>query len=451
MVKERLTLTLERYHRFFVDPYATRLTTVHLNNIIYMHGFARLHGKKSQIMDHMVGQVDLQPPRRSTLHGSAALAPPSAARIAAAQASADVDAIGWAECPIGCVTAFSAFADPPDPVEPMPPPAHHMLALAMPLRRPRSKRTRTSPYQLPAASNTAKVKEEAVMEEEGEDMSLATPSPPRWMRSPTPPPPPPSPTPRPQTVVPPPLWMRSPTPPPPPPSPSPRPQTVVPPPSPPCRGQPELEPTLSRPPGFGSPPEPCRSRPTLERILPTPPPPGFGPPPEPCRSGPTLEPILPTPPPPGFGPPPQPCWSRPTLAPPPTPPPGFGSRQVAPPPPHLSWGLPLRPPSGPGAPTFTQHLQPAGPAPLWRSPMSPSYPAPCWGAPSGPPPAQAPWRWPHPPPRWAPPHMLRPPPPPWDCMRPFAPPMPPQHPPHFEMQHTPPAPGACSGRQVIYF
>ncbi|KAM3229220.1 hypothetical protein ACQJBY_060239 [Aegilops geniculata] len=251
-----------------------------------MHGFARLHGKKSQIMDHMVGQVDLQPPRRSTLHGGAALAPPSAARIAAAQAAADVDAIGWAECPIGCVTAFSAFADPPDPVEPMPPPAHHMLVLAVPLRRPRSKRTRTSPYQRPAsaASNTAKVKEEGggggvmegegeVMEGEGEDMSLATPSPPRWMRSPTPPP---SPTPRPETVVPPPLWMRSPTPPPPPPSPTPRPQTVVPPPSPPCRAQPDLEPTLSRPPGFGSPPEPCRSRPMLEPILPTPPPPpGF--------------------------------------------------------------------------------------------------------------------------------------------------------------------------------
>uniref|UniRef100_M8CS51 Uncharacterized protein n=1 Tax=Aegilops tauschii TaxID=37682 RepID=M8CS51_AEGTA len=57
MGKERLALTLERYHRFFVDPYATRLTTAHLNN--------------SQIMDHMVGQVDLKPPRRSTLHAYA--------------------------------------------------------------------------------------------------------------------------------------------------------------------------------------------------------------------------------------------------------------------------------------------------------------------------------------------------------------------------------------------
>ncbi|XP_044979061.1 extensin-like [Hordeum vulgare subsp. vulgare] len=424
MGKERLSLTLERYHSFFVDPYGTRLTSVHLNNIFYMHGFTRLHrATKPEIMDHMVGEVDLQPPRRSTLHlHSAALAPPSAARIAAAQAAADVDAIGWAECPIGCVTAFSAFADTPDPVEPMPPPAHHILALAVRLRRPRSKRTRTSPYQRPAASNTAKVKEEVVMEEECEEMSSAAPStPPRWMRSPTPPPPPPSPTPRPQTVV--------------------------PPPSSPCRGQPELEPILSPPPGFGS---PTGRRPTSELILHTLPPPGFASPPE---RRPTSEPILPTPPPPGFGPPPQPCWSRPTLAPPPTPPPGFGSRQVAPPPPQLSWGLPMPPPSGPGAPTFTHHLQPAGPAPLWRSPMPPSYPAPCWGAPSVLPPAQAAWSWSHPPPRWAPPHMLHPPPPPWDCTRSFAPPMPPQHPPRFEMQHTPPPPppGACSGRQVIYF
>ncbi|CAM0872885.1 unnamed protein product [Alopecurus aequalis] len=483
-------LTLEKYHRFFVDPWSARLTIDNLNHILSMHGFVKLYRdnkvffypslitfslfalslasaavcvtgwsssccceEQKEILNHLVGQVDLQPPRCSTLHTAAR--PSAAGSIAAAQAAADVDAIGWTECPIGAVAAFAGFGeDLPEPLEPIPPPADHALALALAVRRPRSKRTRGSAYPRRVAPEKANVKEEhvEVEEEEGDiwqpppspppmwmssptlsppsmSMSSPTPSPPpMWMRSPTPPPPPTSP-PRPQTVV------------PPPPSSPPRPQTVVPPPpSSPSWAQPKLEPILSQSPGFSSSPPPGFSSPPPPGFG-SPPPPGFGSPAPPCWSRPTLAPF-PTPS-QGFVSPPPPCWNEPILGPIPAPPPGFGSPHVTPPP-QLSWGLPLPmvpPPSVPGAPpTFTHHLQPEGPPPLWRRTVPPYYPATCWGAPSVLPPQEAPWRWPHPPPRWAPPHMMQQqrPPPPWGCMMPSEPPpMPPQHLPRFvEQQHT---------------
>ncbi|XP_051181514.1 uncharacterized protein [Lolium perenne] len=357
------------------------------SQIISVHGFTKLHRfTKRRIMEHLVGQVDLQPPRRSTLHTAARL---SAASVVAAQAVADVAAIGWTECPIGSVAGFAGFGeDPPEPLEPMPRPADHVLSLAV--RRARSKRTRGSAYPRRAASEKGKVKDEEE-EEKGEIWRPPPSTPPLRVRSPTPPPSAPS---------------------------SPRPQTMVPaPPSSPCRRQPKLEPILSSPPPPG---------------IDSPPPPGSGSPPPPDSSS-----SLP------------PRWSRPTLAPLsapparfvspllPTPPVGFGSSQVPPPP-------------GPGAPpTFKHHLQPAGPRPLWRPTVPLSNPAPCPGAPSVLPRQQAPWRWPLAPPRRAPPHMqhYQRPPPPWGWMRRSAPPpVPPQHPPRFEeQQHTP------QPRQVIYF
>nr|ABF95551.1 expressed protein [Oryza sativa Japonica Group] len=108
-----------------------------------MHGFVKLHrSNKGDIMRRLVGQVDLQPPRRSTLH-RAAEGPPSDAVIAADVVSADVDAIGWTECPIGSVAVLAASpGDAPEPVEPDPRPADFVLAG----RRARSKRSRSSAY-----------------------------------------------------------------------------------------------------------------------------------------------------------------------------------------------------------------------------------------------------------------------------------------------------------------
>ncbi|XP_040378302.1 formin-like protein 20 [Oryza brachyantha] len=202
-------LTLEKYHRFFVDPWGTRVTIDHLNHIISMHGFIKLHrSNKGDIMGRLVGQVDLQSPRRSTLHHAAG--PSSAAAITADVASADVDAIGWTECPIASVAAFAACpGDAPEPAEPDPRPADFVVSG----RRARSKRSRSSAYGHKPNNGQSPAKEE-----DGE--WLPPPStPPRWMRSPTPPPPPPSPPPQ----------ETGPPPPPPPPPPH---ETGPPPPAP---------------------------------------------------------------------------------------------------------------------------------------------------------------------------------------------------------------------------
>ncbi|XP_062215821.1 pollen-specific leucine-rich repeat extensin-like protein 1 [Phragmites australis] len=382
-------LTLERYHRFFLDPWDTHITIDNLNHILSMHGFVKLHheykvypgiahqpthrspkpsldlnpnrsiriqflpcfpfhpllcdghgvflargSEQRRIMDYLVGEVDLLPPRRSTLHRAAlsAAAPPSASVITTAQARADVEAIGWVECPIGCVTAFAApVVDAPEPVERVPCPADFVLAG----RRPRSKRTRSSAYDRSDAAASKKVKVGAsqktakVKVKEERELS-PPPPPPRWMRSPTPPPPPSPPLP----------------------------QDVAPPHPPPCRVQPTLAP-------------------------------------------------LPAPP----------RWGSPT---------------VPPHPPQLFWGLPL--PIVPATPPCSGAPVPLpGPPPGWSSPtVSPSYPAPFWGAPSVLPPPHVPWGWPP----TAPPH--------WGNMRSLTahPSMHLQQAPlpvHFQGQQPPPA------------
>ncbi|CAL4939080.1 unnamed protein product [Urochloa decumbens] len=315
-------LTLEKYHRFFVDPWGTKISVDQLNQILLIHGFVKLHrSKKGRIMERLVGQVDLLPPRRSTLHREAlpAASLPYEAVITTAQAREDVEAIGWAECPIGCVAAYGAGgAGAPEPLEPVPRPADFVLAG----RRPRSKRTRGSasahgPPGDAAVSKKVKVGGVIVKEERDPELSsLPPPPPPLWMRSPTPPPPP------------------SPPPPPPPP----------PPPSPPCRPQPTLAP-IPAPPVWAAPSHPSQ----LLWGLPPPGPPGW--------STPTVPPCYPAP-----------FWGAPGVLPlqprvpwhwPPSPPP------IAHPPVHLLGSPPLlllhRPPPAllqTPPPPMPQHLPP---------------------------------------------------------------------------------------------
>ncbi|CAN6295339.1 unnamed protein product [Urochloa humidicola] len=222
-------LTLEKYHRFFVDPWGTKISVDQLNQILLIHGFIKQHhSRKGRIMERLVGQVDMLPPRRSTLHREElpAASLPYEAVITTAQAREDVEAIGWAECPIGCVAAYgAAAAGAPEPAERVPGPADFVLAG----RRPRSKRTRGPAHGPPSDAAASKKVKVGVIVKEERDPELSS----------LPPPPPP-----------PPLRMRSPTPPPPP-SPPPLPPPP-PPPSPPCGPQPTLAP-IPAPPVWGTP------------------------------------------------------------------------------------------------------------------------------------------------------------------------------------------------------
>ncbi|RLN41526.1 hypothetical protein C2845_PM01G12450 [Panicum miliaceum] len=393
---KRKPLTLEKYHRFFLDPWGTRITIGQLNEILFVHGFIKHHhGRKGRIMECLVGQVDLLPPRRSTLHREAlsAASPPSAATITAAQARDDVAAIGWVECPIGCVAAFGA----PEPVERVPRPADFVLAG----RRPRSKRTRRSAYGPPSdVPASTKVKANVIVKEEPEPELLSLP----------PPPPPP-----------PPFWMRSPTPPPPPsppplPSPPPPPQDVAPRPSPPCQPQPTLAP-IPLPPAWGTPT--VLSHPSqLFWGLPLP----------------TLQ-----------GP--APGWSVPRV-PPSYPAPFWGAPSVLPPlPPHVPWRWP---------PTTAPTAHP--PMHLLQSPLSlllhrpqphlqGQHPPPALPQ-TPPPPMQH-----HPPPNFygqhPPPALLQTPPPPMQMQVRRPPPHLLGQQPPPALPQTPPPPGVSSGRPAF--
>ncbi|KAL5218422.1 hypothetical protein ABZP36_019106 [Zizania latifolia] len=171
--------------------------------------------EQRDIMDRMVGQFDLQPPRRSTLHRPGET---WAAVITADDARADVDAIGWMECPVGGVAA-------PESVEREPRPTDFVLAG----RRARSKRIRSSAYgHKPRGDADASKK---VKEEEDQERLPPPSTPPLWMRSPPPPP---------------------------------------------CCGQPTLAPLPPRSQHFGSPTEPRLSWGLPLLTVPSPPPPLLG-------------------------------------------------------------------------------------------------------------------------------------------------------------------------------
>uniref|UniRef100_A0A0D3FHL7 DUF7787 domain-containing protein n=1 Tax=Oryza barthii TaxID=65489 RepID=A0A0D3FHL7_9ORYZ len=79
-------------------------------SIISMHGFVKLHrSNKSDIMRRLVGQVDLQPPRRSTLH-RAAEGPPWGVVAATAVDSAAVDAFSNSASAASLATTRDAAA-----------------------------------------------------------------------------------------------------------------------------------------------------------------------------------------------------------------------------------------------------------------------------------------------------------------------------------------------------
>ncbi|CAD6210913.1 unnamed protein product [Miscanthus lutarioriparius] len=112
---ERPRLTLEDYIVFFTTRSGGGLNLHHLNDIIYMHGFAKLHRAPKPAMVDALRSVELMRPRRSTVPLNATAPPPGAATAAAAAAvlSAEevtrgIEDLGWRECPVGSILSVRA-------------------------------------------------------------------------------------------------------------------------------------------------------------------------------------------------------------------------------------------------------------------------------------------------------------------------------------------------------
>jgi hypothetical protein len=141
---ERPRLTLEDYIVFFTTRSGGGLNVHHLNDIIYMHGFAKLHRapkvhlspfhpvdvlssidwvsdhwrllrppRRQPAMVDALRSVELMRPRRSTVPLNATAPPPGTATAAAAVLSAEevtrgIEDLGWRECPVGSILSVRA-------------------------------------------------------------------------------------------------------------------------------------------------------------------------------------------------------------------------------------------------------------------------------------------------------------------------------------------------------
>ncbi|CAL4939079.1 unnamed protein product [Urochloa decumbens] len=110
---ERPRLTLEDYILFFTTRGGKGLNLHQINEIIYMHGFARLHRAPKPVMVDALRSVELMRPRRSTVPLNATAPPPGAATAAAAALSVDeikrdIEDLDWRECPIGSLLSVRA-------------------------------------------------------------------------------------------------------------------------------------------------------------------------------------------------------------------------------------------------------------------------------------------------------------------------------------------------------
>ncbi|XP_020107873.1 serine/arginine repetitive matrix protein 2 [Ananas comosus] len=203
MKQSETEITLEQYLHFYDHPCGDNLSRFHLNQIIYMHGFMKLHRLHKRNLMEVLEAIELAPPRRSTLGRGAS----ARAALTAAEAAEDVAALGWEERPMRAVSTLESPADGEllagasklrrrrrgggggEGSARAPPPADFVVRG----RRPRSKRKRASINALTAAASATGA---AGAGSSSSSSSSSAPPPPRVTRSWTPPPPRPRSSPR---------------------------------------------------------------------------------------------------------------------------------------------------------------------------------------------------------------------------------------------------------------
>ncbi|XP_043725947.1 uncharacterized protein LOC122672549 [Telopea speciosissima] len=95
----RVSIDLETYEGFLQNPYDQFFTNDQLNQIIYMHGFSKLHRHPKKDLIGTLSTMDLLIPLRSTLKESVS----SYASLSIEQVKEDLDVLEWQECPVQSV------------------------------------------------------------------------------------------------------------------------------------------------------------------------------------------------------------------------------------------------------------------------------------------------------------------------------------------------------------
>ncbi|CAL9110003.1 unnamed protein product [Musa acuminata var. zebrina] len=103
-------LTLEEYAGFFRNSHLRHhLSHDQLNQIVYMHGFLKLHRLQKAFIVDALNSLDLMRPDRSTVQGQ--VATPVGVALSLEEAKQDIAALGWQECPLGSIITVGTAAD----------------------------------------------------------------------------------------------------------------------------------------------------------------------------------------------------------------------------------------------------------------------------------------------------------------------------------------------------
>ncbi|EOA36456.1 hypothetical protein CARUB_v10011022mg [Capsella rubella] len=97
-------MSLEEYVDFFSPENPVDFTISHLNQIIHMHGFRKLHKAHKKIVGEAVDSLNLIDPFRSTLKQTGAVSSsPSSSSLTLDEVITDIEALKWQEC---CLTSL---------------------------------------------------------------------------------------------------------------------------------------------------------------------------------------------------------------------------------------------------------------------------------------------------------------------------------------------------------
>lgn len=105
-MKERVTKTeikLEDYEHFLENPFDEAFSYQQLNQIIYMHGFKKIHKRRKAVLYEALSTIDLRKPQRSTLKDD--FPPYDGSVLTLDQVRQDLQTLLWQECPIQSIEA----------------------------------------------------------------------------------------------------------------------------------------------------------------------------------------------------------------------------------------------------------------------------------------------------------------------------------------------------------